>query len=156
MATGRHKHRRRRSVWLLIAATVAGVLVLAFGGATFAAIRYERAHADRILPGVTVAGVDVSGMTRAEAIAAVRADVDERLSTPLTVTVGHDHWTVTPETLGRQAAVSRAVRQAMDAGTGLGTLERAWHRIRGESLGIDVPVDYTTADRKSTRLNSSH
>ena len=53
-------------------AIVAGVLVLAAGGAAYSAYRYEQARADRILPGVTIAGVDVGGMTKAEAVEAVR------------------------------------------------------------------------------------
>jgi lipoprotein-anchoring transpeptidase ErfK/SrfK len=144
MAKGRHIHHRRRAAVLIGVAVVAGVALLVFGGAAFAAVRYEHTHADRIMPGVTVAGVDVSGMTREEAIAAVRAPIAERLSEPLTVTVGNDHWTVTPQTLGRRAAVAAAVRAAFSAGDDLGTLDRAWHRIRAESLGVDVAVDYTT------------
>jgi len=144
MATGRHIHHRRRAAVLIGVAVVAGVALLVFGGAAFAVVRYEHTHADRIMPGVTVAGIDVSGMTREDAIAAVRAPIAERLSEPLTVTVGNDHWTVTPETLGRRAAVAAAVREAFAAGDNLGTLDRAWHRIRAESLDVDVAVDYTT------------
>jgi len=144
MAKGRHIHHRRRAAVLIAVAVVAGVALLVFGGAAFAAIRYEHTHADRIMPGVTIAGIDVSGMTRADALDAVRTSVGEQLSEPLTITVGSDHWTVTPETLGRRAAVATAVRTAFTAGGDLGTLDRAWHRIRGESLGVDVPVEYST------------
>ena len=144
MAKGRHIHHRRRAAVLIAVAGVAGVALLVFGGAAFAAIRYEHTHADRIMPGVTIAGIDVSGMTRADALDAVRTSVGEQLSEPLTITVGSDHWTVTPETLGRRAAVTTAVRTAFTAGGDLGTLDRAWHRIRGEALGVDVPVDYST------------
>jgi len=145
MAKGRHIHHRRRAAVLIAVAVVAGVALLVFGGAAFAAIRYEHTHANRIMPGVTIAGVDVSGMTRADALDAVRASVSEQLSAPLTITVGNDHWTVTPETLGRRAAVTTAVRKAFAAGEDLGTLDRAWHRIRDEALGVDVALDYTTA-----------
>jgi hypothetical protein len=144
MAKGRHIHRRRRAAVLIALAIVAGVALLVFGGAAFAAIRYEHTHADRIMPGVSIAGIDVSGMTRAEAMDAVNATVAEQLSEPLTVTVDNDHWTVTPATLGRRAAVGAAVRKAFSAGGDLGTLDRAWHRMRGEALGIDVAVDYST------------
>ena len=48
-------------------------LVAASAGTTLVAYAVDRAHADRILPGVTVAGVDVGGMTRQQAISAVRA-----------------------------------------------------------------------------------
>ena len=144
MAKGRHIHRRRRAAVLIALAIVAGVALLVGGGAAFAAIRYEHTHADRIMPGVSIAGIDVSGMTRAEAMDAVHASVAEQLSEPLTVTVDNDHWTVTPATLGRRAAVGVAVRQAFAAGGDLGTIDRAWHRMRGEALGIDVAVDYST------------
>ena len=144
MATGRHVHHRRRAAVLITVAVAAGLALLVFGGGAFAAIRYEHTHANRIMPGVTIAGIDVSGMTRAQALESVRASVTEQLSEPLTVTVGNDHWTVTPETLGRRAAVGTAVRKAFAAGEDLGTLDRAWHRIRGDALGVDVAVDYAT------------
>lgn len=144
MAKGRHIHHRRRAAVLITLAVVAGLSLLVFGGAAFAAIRYEHRHADRIMPGVTIAGFDVSGMTRAEALDAVRATVEVELSAPLTVSVGNDHWTVAPETLGRRAAVATAVRKAMAAGDDLATLDRAWHRIRDEAIGVDVGVDVAT------------
>ena len=49
MAKGRHIHRRRRAAVLIALAVVAGVALLVFGGAAFAAIRYEHTHADKII-----------------------------------------------------------------------------------------------------------
>ncbi len=144
MATGRHVHRRRRSVVLLVLCAALLVVGVLCAGAAYAAIRYERAHADRIMPGVHVDGIDVSGMTRAEALSAVRAAAHDELRQPLTVTVGSEHWTVTPATLGRRAAVAAAVNHAMDAGSDLATLDRAWHRFRDESLDVDIPLDRST------------
>ena len=83
MAKGRHEVRAARKRWPLIVGLVAGVLVLALGGVAYATFRYERANADRLLAGTTIGGVDVSGMTRAEATAAVRelarADLDREI-----------------------------------------------------------------------------
>jgi len=144
MARGRHTHRRRVGAITAIVVAVAGVVLLAFGGVAYAAYRYEMGHADRILPGVTIDGVDVGGMTRAEATQKVGALVRNDLRGQLTVTVGEDHWTTTLAALGRQAAVKRAVESAMRAGSGMGTFDRAWHRIRHEDLGVDLPLDYRT------------
>jgi len=144
MARGRHTHRRRAGAIIAIVVAVAGVVLLAFGGVAYAAYRYEKGHADRILPGVTIAGVDVGGMTRAEATRAVGSLVRNDLRGQLTVTVGQDHWTTTLAALGRQAAVKRAVGSAMRAGNTMGTFDRAWHRIRHEALGVDLPLDYRT------------
>jgi len=145
MAKGRHIHHRRRSavLFVFIAGFVAVGVVTA--GAAYAAMRYEHAHADRIMPGVSIDGVDVSRMTRDEAIQAVRAAAHAELSRPLTVTVGHDHWTVSPVTLGQRAAVTNAVSRAFHAGQDLGTLDRAWHRLRDESLGVSIPLDVSSS-----------
>src|SRR6266487_804309 len=91
MARGRHTHRRRIGAIATIVVAVAGVVLLVFGGVAYAAYRYEMGHADRILPGVTIAGVDVGGMTRAEATRAVRSLVRSDLQAQLTVTIGEDH-----------------------------------------------------------------
>lgn len=141
MANGRHVHRRRRSAVLLVLLGVFVGVGLLSAGAAYAAMRYEQAHADRIMPGVSIEGIDVGGMTRDEAIQAVRAAAHAELSRPMTVTVGHDHWTVSPATLGQRAAVSHAVSRAFRAGSDLGTLDRAWRRLRGEALGVSVPLD---------------
>jgi len=145
MAKCAHIHRRRRSAVLLILLAAVVAIGLLSAGAAYAAVRYERAHADRIMPGVSIDGVDVSGMTREEAIQAVRASARTELSRPLTVTVGHDHWTATPATLGQRAAVTEAVAHAFSAGRDLGTLDRAWHRIRDESLGVSIPLDVSSS-----------
>ena len=145
MAKGRHIHRRRRSAVLFALMAVFVGVGLVSAGAAYAAMRYEHAHADRIMPGVSIEGVDVSGMTRDEAIQAVRAAAHSELSRPLTVTVGRDHWTVSPATLGQRAAVSHAVSRAFHAGQDLGTLDRAWHRLRDESLDVHIPLDVSSS-----------
>jgi len=145
MARGRHTRKRRTGAIALIIAIAVSVLVLVFGGVAFAAYRYEMSHADRVLPGVRIAGVDVGGMSRAEATRAVREAVGTQLEQQITVTIGSDHWTTTLGALGRRAAISDAVDGAFAAAHDLGTLSRAWHRLRDASVGVDVPLDYRTA-----------
>ena len=142
MATGRHVPAHRHRALYLTLGAIAAVLILAVGGAALAATRYERSHADRIMPGVTIDGVDVSGMTRGEAAAAVRDAADRTLSAQLTISVGSQHWVVTGDALGRRAAVASAVQQALAAGSDLGTFDRAWHRVREESLDRSIPLTY--------------
>src|SRR4029453_9270315 len=95
-------------------------------------------------PGVRVEGIDVGGMTRADAMRTVRAAAGTELETQFTVTIGRDHWTTTLGALGRRAAIADAVDGAFATADDLGTFARAWHRIRDESIGIDVPLDYRT------------
>jgi lipoprotein-anchoring transpeptidase ErfK/SrfK len=144
MARGRHTHERRIGAIAVIAAVAVGFVMLAFGGVAYAAYRYEMTHADRILPGVQISGVDVGGMTRADASRAVRQAVGTALQEQVTVTIGGDHWTTTLDSLGRRAAIGKAVEGALAAGEDLGTFDRAWHRIRDESIDIEVPLVYRT------------
>jgi lipoprotein-anchoring transpeptidase ErfK/SrfK len=140
MTRGRHIKRGARGA--IVAAIAAGIVLLALGGVSFAAYRYDQASADRILPGVTVAGVDVSGMTRAEAIAAVQATADARLAEPLTVRAGEKRWTVTSSELGQTADVGGAVDRALLESASVGFVTRVWHRLRDESVDIAVDLSF--------------
>jgi L,D-transpeptidase catalytic domain len=140
MARGRHEARATRSRWPLVIALAIGVLLLAFGGVAYAAYRYEQANAGRIFPGTTVGGVDVSGMTRAEAIAAVRALIRTDLDREIVVFVKGDEFTTTARRLGRRAWVARAVDQAIAASERVGWVERAWRRFRDDPLTVDLSV----------------
>ena len=141
MAKGRHTPRRRTRA-LIIVACVSAVLVVALGGAAYSAYRYERSHGDTILPGVSIAGVDVGGMTRPEAVDAVRSAAKVQLDAPITVAVAGDSWSVTPMELGRRAAAVAAVNQALGVSDSMGTFSRFWHRFRGEPVGQAIELSY--------------
>jgi hypothetical protein len=140
MARGRHEGSIARRRWPLIAAAALGVLLIALGGVAFAAYRYERANADRILPGTTIAGVDVSGMTRAEATTAVRTVARQDLDRQIVVFVDGERFTTTPLKLGRRAWINTAVDKAMSASAQVGWVERAWHRFRDRPVGVEVTL----------------
>lgn len=141
MAQGRHAHQRSMRA-LVIVGIVAGVLIVALGGIAYSAYRYEQVRADRILPGVTIAGVDVSGMTRSEAISAVRGHAAVRLGAPIHVSAGTRHWSVTPTTLGQRAAAAVAVHRALMLNKSMGTFSRFWHRFRDESVHRMIPLHF--------------
>jgi lipoprotein-anchoring transpeptidase ErfK/SrfK len=138
MAKGRHELRAARTRWALIVGLVAGVLALALGGVAYAAFRHEQANAGRIVPGTRIADVDVSGMTRAQALAAVRARARADLDREIVVFVEGERFTTTARRLGRRAWVGRAVEQAMKASERVGWVERAWRRFRDDPLDIDI------------------
>ena len=140
MAKGRHESRAARRRWPLIVGLVSGLLVLALGGVAYAAFRHEQANASRILLGTTVSDVDVSGMTRAQAMAAVRARANEDIDREIVVFVKGKRFTTTPRRLGRRASVGRAVDEAMKASESVGWVERAWRRFRDDPLDVDVEL----------------
>jgi lipoprotein-anchoring transpeptidase ErfK/SrfK len=138
MARGRHIKRARSAV--VVVAIAVGIVLLALGGVSYAAYRYDRASSDRILPGVTVAGIDVGDMTRVQAIQAVQRAVQERLAEPLSVRAGEGSWDTTPAELGRSADIGAAVDQALQASDSMGFITRVWHRLREQPVGISVDV----------------
>lgn len=140
---GRHARRRRggRRLTLLLA-VVGGALVLAAGSA-LAASRYDRATADRILPGVSVFGVDVGEMTREQAIRAVQGAVDRALATELVVRAGGEEWRVPYAELGVSGDVAGAVEEAFRVSESHSLLSRVFHRV------LDRPVDRSVDIRHS-------
>jgi len=139
MARGKHI-RRGSSRVVAILGTAAFIVVLVLGGMAFAAYRYERGQSDRILPGVFISGIPVGGMTRQEAVAAVQLQASQRLGAPIHVSADGRTWTVTPQELGRHIDVSKAVDNAFALDDSMGTLSRAWYRIRHEPLNTDISL----------------
>jgi lipoprotein-anchoring transpeptidase ErfK/SrfK len=132
-------------------AVTASVLLLAAGGTAFAGYRYEMSHAEEILPGVRVGGVDVSGLTREEAIQAVAASAQIRLGRTLTISAGPKSWEVTAQALGERADVEGAVAEALELGAEMSAWERAWQRLRHEPLGVEVELGYDVPSLSAVR-----
>jgi hypothetical protein len=142
MAKGRHELRAARRRWPLIVGLAGGVLVLALSGVAYATFRYEQANADRLLAGTTIGGVDVSGMTRAEALEEVRDIARAELDREIVVVVRGERFTTTPRALGRRTWTGRAVDRAMDAAEGVGWVERAWRRFRNDPIDLDIELPF--------------
>lgn len=139
MAQGKHAPSRHIRAVLVVGVT-AGVLVVLLGGAAFSAYHYEESRAGRILPGVSIGGIEVGGMTRAQAIAAVRRGSTPQLGTTMTVTAAGHTWKTTPQQLGQHAAVVTAVDAALKQDRSMGVLSRFWHRFRNAPVDHNVPL----------------
>ena len=76
-------------------AAVLGLLVLIVGAAVFARALTLR---ESVLPGVSVAGVDVGGLSRTDAQAVLQTQLAARLAEPVRIQVGEDRsFTVRPD-----------------------------------------------------------
>jgi lipoprotein-anchoring transpeptidase ErfK/SrfK len=137
------RHKRKTGRGWKIALVPVVVLGLLGGGTAYAAYRYDRSAADRILPGVTLAGVDVGGMTRDEAIRVVEEHADLRLTDPLEVQTAGVTWTVTPAALGMSADVAAAVDRAFALTDEMPLLSRLYHRVMDEPVEREYPLEFT-------------
>ncbi|MEU7071725.1 VanW family protein [Streptomyces narbonensis] len=103
--------REGRSPLLRTAAIATGVVAVAVGGLYVAGLL---TGGDDISAGTSVAGVDVGGMSRAEARAKLAADAPAAWSAPIPVQVGDRETTVSPAAAGLTVDVEKTADLAAD------------------------------------------
>src|SRR5918996_1806656 len=140
--TRNRRHARARGSARVTVSIVALGVVLLLGGAAYAGYRYDASSANRIMPGVRVAGVDVGEMARAQAIAAVDQVVTDELDRRVTIRAGGRAWHVTPEELGTRAPVGRLVTQAMAISEQYSWPTRVFHRLFDRPVDQSFDVDF--------------
>jgi L,D-transpeptidase catalytic domain/Putative peptidoglycan binding domain len=127
-----------------------GVLLL--GGAAFAAYRYDAATAHRILPGVEVAGVDVGGLDRSEAITAVNDAAEKLLGRDIQVAAGDQTWHVTPQELGTTLDVEAKVDAALDVSEQFAWPSRVFRRMLDRPVRRSFELDHTYQESQIDRF----
>ena len=107
------------------------VIVLALVGLAFAG------SPARIAEGVTVAGVDIGGLTRAEARRLLEARAARVARVPVVFTVGERQFPIKATSLGVEADWQSALQSASEAGEGFGPV-RGFRRLQTRFFGSDV------------------
>jgi lipoprotein-anchoring transpeptidase ErfK/SrfK len=138
---GRARHRKGSRRWLIAGASV-GLLVVLGSGTAYAAYRYDSSTAGEILAGITVGGVDVSGMTRDEAVREVRERAEETLYDDISIRAAGQTWVVTPASLGMTADVESAVAQAYSVAQEMSFVDRVYHRLRDVPVGVSIDLTF--------------
>jgi hypothetical protein len=122
------------------------VLALTGAGVIAGAHAYANEYDGRVLPGVTVAGVDLSGLTRGEAIAATEEVAAPDLDRTVTVRWQHQQWTTTPRELGATTNAERLVEAAIEASESASMPALARMRWFGEGLTLDDELAVTPVE----------
>lgn len=138
--------RRSLRGWLAartaaVAVVVGAAALVSTAGVAFATFDYKRDHNERIFPGTEIAGVDVGGMRRSEAIAAVDAALAPELRRELRIRWKNRTWKVTPEDLGATSNAAEVVDAALEASDDVSWLKAAGMRVLGAGLGFSRDVD---------------
>lgn len=104
------------------------------------ALAFAITYSGRILPGAVIAGVDVSGMTREEALAAVQAVVDPQLDRTVRLIHFGSSWETTARQLGARSDAEGVVADAVAASAATDWID--WFRLRwqGQDLGFAQSV----------------
>jgi lipoprotein-anchoring transpeptidase ErfK/SrfK len=119
------------------------VLLGATGGALYA---YDASRNELIAAGVTVAGVEVGGLTVRQARAAVRKEVVRGLEEPLVLRhAGRSLLLVSARTLDLSVDVDTMARAALRRSREGNFLTRGLRDLTGERLDVEIPlrVDYS-------------
>ena len=132
----------RQKSFIAIAALVALLLLGAVGVSA-----YDSSNEDQIAEGVTVAGVDLGGMTADEARTAIREQVAAPLEKPVIVTSGKRRFTLSAKDAGLHADTDAMVDEALAASREGSIFGRVWRDLTGgkENAAIAPRVTYSKA-----------
>ena len=130
----------RQKSFIFIAALL--VLLLAGAGGVYA---YDRSNQDTIAAGVTVAGVDVGGLTSEQARAKVRRQVAAPLQRPVVVQRAGKRFRLSPEDANVRADVGGMVAEALEASREGNLVTRTYRDATGaeENEQVRVRVSYS-------------
>lgn len=124
----------------IVLGAIAGLLVLSGAGAAWATYDYTNDYSGRLLPGATIAGVQLGGMTPPEAVEAVQEAIRPRLDQVFTVSAGDATWTVSPRELGARNNAEQAVEAAVEASRATSFIDRMQMKLFGERLEFTQEV----------------
>jgi vancomycin resistance protein YoaR len=132
---------------LLTRALLVVALFLAAGAAGLAL--YASSHQGRIYQGVQVAGLDLGGLSPADARARLEAHFAEFAGRPLTLTAGDQFFEVTPAEAGARLDSATTIETAMNWGRqgSLWDQSRAWARalVHGVAIPPVIHLDPNAA-----------
>ena len=133
----------------VIAIAVVAALAVVFVGGAWA---YDHSRQDTIVDGVTVSGVDVGGLTAAQAKARIERRLLDPLQEPIVVRRGTRSWRLGAKEAKIAANVDGSVAAAMDAARAGSFLARTWRSITGNEESIALQADLTYNDHAVVRL----
>jgi lipoprotein-anchoring transpeptidase ErfK/SrfK len=137
----------RSKQFIGVAAALAVLCVLA--GAVYA---YDHGRRDHIEKGIRVGGVDVGGLTRAEAERKLEAQYLGALHEPIVVHHGTKTWTLGPREAKTAADISAMVAEAVARSRSGNILSRTVRGLTGGSVNADLQPSVSYSKGAVVRL----
>jgi hypothetical protein len=134
--------RKGLSRWLIIvAACILAFFILASSVLVYADAR----HRGEMFPNTVVLGIDITGMSRQEAVEAVTERAVRPLMTPLTLEFRGRTWVLNPSELELHVDVEDLVERAYRSGWEDSIVERLWRRAFNRPKNIDIGLEYSVS-----------
>ena len=138
MATVSQPYQRIPIIPQIVAALVSGV-TLFFAVIIAWTLGYQLVYAGRIFPGVSVAGVDISGLTPSDAAVKLNGALSYPISGKVLFRDGEKAWVASPAELGMVFDPSSSAVTAYDVGRSGGLFGALAGQIRARGDGVFVP-----------------
>jgi vancomycin resistance protein YoaR len=122
-----------------IIAVLTGSLLVFFLATGFAAGGYQLIYSDRILPGVSVAGVDLSNMSQDQASTALGQKLVFPYQGKILFADGDHVWVATPAELGMVFDIGASVHRAYAVGRGGGLFGNLDGQVISRLGGVAIP-----------------
>jgi len=111
----------------------------------------------RIYPGVSVAGVDVSGMTRVRAVSELQQKVRYPTLGTITLVAENERWQKAPAQLGLNFQVEKTVQKAYSYGREGNILVQVMDILNSAQSGVNIPpiitIDENLANHELNLIN---
>ncbi len=131
------RRTRRRTAWAVRG--FIGVLLLCCV-VIVGLFLFDRFFAARVYPSMSVQGVPVGTMTRAEATTTLHAYYDDFAQHPVTLTYGDQTWHPTLDDLGIHLEVETAIEESLSTGRHSQRTEQLRSAIAIATYGKDIPI----------------
>ncbi|OFW59694.1 MAG: hypothetical protein A2W01_00070 [Candidatus Solincola sediminis] len=128
--------------WLMII----GAAILAFFILASSVLVYaDSRHNGEMFPTTTVLGVDITGMSREEAVTLITEKAVKPLMTPRTIEFRGKQWVLKPSELGLRIDVEKLVDQAYGMGWNNSFIERVYRRAFNRPKDITIGLEFSTS-----------
>ncbi len=143
MTTRFVRPRRNReetgAIWLQMAAALFGGAILFLGTLFTISIGYNILYFGRILPGVSVAGVDVSGLSAADAATKLNNTLTYPYSGRIVFRDNDKVWVETPGQLGLVFDADASAKSAANFGRSFNLFRNISNQLHSAQSGADLP-----------------
>jgi lipoprotein-anchoring transpeptidase ErfK/SrfK len=134
---------------LIIAVTAFLAALVAVAAAV---VIYDHGHKDELGKGVTIGGVDVSGLTKSQAEVKLRANILDPLNKTVVIDHGSQQWHLTAREAKVATNLDATVDDAMARSREGNVLKRTWRGVTGEKLNVKIQPEVTYSDAAIVRL----